>query len=66
MKPNVGEKDAAVRIVLGSIIGLVGFYFKSWWGLLAIIPFLTAYFSFCPLYKLFGINSCKVKTNAKQ
>lgn len=29
MKPNVGDKDAAVRIVLGSIIGLVGFYLKS-------------------------------------
>jgi Protein of unknown function (DUF2892) len=61
MKPNVGQKDAAVRMVLGVLIALAGFYFKSWWGLLAFVPLVTAYFNFCPLYKLLGINTCKTK-----
>lgn len=61
MKQNVGRKDAAVRIVLAVVIGFVGYYYKSWWGLLALVPLATAYFSFCPLYKLLGINTCKTK-----
>ncbi len=61
MKPNVGQKDATVRMVLGVLIALAGFYFKSWWGLLAFVPLVTAYFNFCPLYKLLGINTCKTK-----
>jgi Protein of unknown function (DUF2892) len=63
MKSNVGQKDATVRMVLGILIALAGFYFKSWWGLLAFVPLLTAYFNFCPLYKLLGINTCKIKVH---
>ena len=66
MKLNVGTKDAAIRVVLGTVIALIGLYEASWWGLLAVIPFATAYFSFCPLYKLLGINSGKKhKTEVK-
>jgi hypothetical protein len=43
------------------IIALAGYYYNSWWGLLAVIPLITAYFSFCPLYKLLGINTFKKK-----
>lgn len=65
MKLNIGNKDAVIRVVLGTVIALIGFYYGSWWGLLGIIPLATAYFSFCPLYKLFGINTCKTKTGMK-
>jgi hypothetical protein len=61
MKPNVGTKDAMVRMVLGVLIALAGIYYTSWWGLLAFVPLVTAYFNFCPLYKLLGINTCKTK-----
>jgi hypothetical protein len=61
MKQNVGKTDAAVRFVLTVVIALAGYYYKSWWGLVAIVPLVTAYFNFCPLYKLLGINTCKTK-----
>lgn len=61
MKQNVGQKDAMVRMVLGVLIALAGIYYTSWWGLLAFVPLATAWFNFCPLYKLLGINTCKAK-----
>jgi hypothetical protein len=63
MKSNVGKSDRNIRIVLGIVIAVAGFYFKSWWGIIAIVPLLTAFTGFCPLYKLLGINTCK--TNIK-
>ena len=59
MKSNVGKPDKNIRIVLGIIIVAAGVYFKSWWGIVAIVPLITAFTGVCPLYKLFGINSCK-------
>jgi hypothetical protein len=62
MKSNVGVADKIVRLVLGLVIAAAGFYFESWWGLLAIIPLITGLFSFCPLYKIFDLNTCSTKS----
>jgi hypothetical protein len=59
MKQNVGSVDRIVRIVLGVAIAALGLAFKSWLGLIAIIPFATAAFSTCPLYMPFGISTRK-------
>jgi len=59
MKHNLGSTDRAIRLFLGIVFGVAGLYFQSWWGLVAIVPILTALFSFCPLYSALGINSCK-------
>ncbi len=59
MKQNIGKADQTIRILLGALIAIAGFYFKSWWGLVAIIPFVTAFTGLCPLYKILGINSKK-------
>ena len=59
MKCNVGKTERMIRIVLGIIIAVAGVYFKSWWGIVAIVPLITAFAGFCPLYKLLGINTCK-------
>lgn len=61
MKSNVGSSDKIIRIVLGAAIIAAGFYFKSWFGLVGIVPLLTAFVSFCPLYSLIGVNTCKIK-----
>ena len=58
MKKNMGNTDRTLRVVLSIIIAVVGYYYKSWWGLLAFIPLATSYIGFCPLYKIIGINSC--------
>jgi hypothetical protein len=59
MKKNVGTADRIIRIIIGLVIVALGIYYKSWWGLLAIIPLGTAVVGFCCLYPLFGINTCK-------
>jgi len=58
MKKNMGKTDRILRMILSIIIAGVGYYYKSWWGLLAFVPLLTAFTGFCPLYRLFGINTC--------
>jgi Protein of unknown function (DUF2892). len=56
---NVGKIDKSIRLIIGVVIAVLGLYYQSWWGLLAIIPILTAIFGFCALYIPFKINTCK-------
>ena len=63
MKINMGKTDRILRMILSIIIGGVGYYHKSWWGLVAVIPLLTAFTGFCPLYRLLGINTCSIVTD---
>ncbi len=32
MNINVGKTDKLLRIILGLVIVIAGFYFQSWWG----------------------------------
>jgi hypothetical protein len=59
MKQNVGSVDRIIRIVIGIAIAMLGIVFKSWLGLIAIVPFATAVVSSCPLYLPFGISTRK-------
>jgi len=61
MKKNVGSIDKVIRIILAIIIGALGYYYQSWWGLVAIVPLATSFMSFCPFYPILGINSCSKK-----
>lgn len=61
MKKNTGTIDKLVRLILGIIIAALGYYFQTWWGLIAIVPIATAFLSFCPFYLLLGINSLGTK-----
>ena len=56
---NVGKTDKIIRIIIGLFILGVGFVFKSWFGLIGIIPILTAVFGRCGLYYPFKINTTK-------
>jgi hypothetical protein len=63
MKANVGSADRIIRFILGAVIIVLGFYFKSWWGVVGVVPILTATLSFCPAYSLIGVSTkTKVKT----
>lgn len=57
MKRNVGNIDMYIRIILAVIIAALGYYFQSWWGLLAIVPLATAFLRFCPAWAIFGIST---------
>lgn len=59
MTCNIGGKDKVIRWIVGLAVLGAGFYFKSWWGLLGIIPIMTAIVGFCGLYKVLGISTCK-------
>jgi hypothetical protein len=59
MKCNVGSNDAFWRALIGISVGAAGWYFRAWWGLPGVVLVITAIFSFCPLYKLFGISTYK-------
>lgn len=59
MKLNVGKTDKIIRLLLGVVIGLLGIFFKSWWGLIAIIPVFTALINWCPLYWILGLKTNK-------
>lgn len=67
MKTNVGNMDRIIRIVVAAI--LAGLYFggivEGTFGIVLVVSAavftLTAAIGFCPLYRLFGLNSCPVK-----
>jgi hypothetical protein len=59
MNRNVGAADRIVRMVLGVAIIAAGLYFKSWWGVIGVVPILTAAIGWCPAYLPFGLSSCR-------
>ena len=62
MKRNVGKADAIFRIILGVVIIGIGVYFKTWWGLLGILPIITALIRWCPLYVPLKLSTNKKDT----
>lgn len=59
MQCNVGTTDKIIRVIIGLVIMAAGYYYQSWWGIIGIIPLMTAAVGWCPLYVPFGISSCK-------
>lgn len=62
MKCNVGKVDKIFRVIIGVVIIALGFYYKSWWGAIGLIPLITAALGWCPLYLPFGLSTCKTKS----
>ncbi len=66
MKKNVGTIDRVIRILLGAALiafALIGESATAKFGWIGVIPLLTAFVGFCPLYTLLGVNSCACKKN---
>lgn len=66
MKQNVGIIDRVIRILLGAALitfALLGESVTAKFGWIGVIPLLTAFAGFCPLYTLLGVNSCACKKN---
>jgi uncharacterized membrane protein len=64
MKRNESAIDRIVRAVLGAALVAVGITAGGTLALvlyvLAAVMFATALTGFCPLYRLFGIDTCKL------
>lgn len=65
MKKNMGTADRIIRAVLAIVIGILYFtnVISGTLGLvlliLAVIFLLTSLVSFCPIYAIFGMSTCK-------
>lgn len=62
MNTNVGSVDKIVRLVLALVLFSLFFVLPGdgkWFGLAGFVPLLTGLVSWCPLYSLFGINTCR-------
>ncbi len=58
MQCNVGGADRLLRIVLGVLVLALGVYYRSWWGLVGLLPLGTALLRWCPLYLPWRLSTC--------
>ncbi len=58
MNLNIGKIDAIVRVLVGVAVLGAGYHYESAWGLVGILPLLTAALGYCPAYTLFGFSTC--------
>jgi hypothetical protein len=69
MKANVGGIDKVLRGVLGVVLLAAGFLagIAAPWNYVAmgvgVVMLATSLLSFCPLYSILGLNTCKVCNN---
>jgi hypothetical protein len=62
MKKNIGTVDRVIRVIIGLfVLSLIFWGPKSYWGLLGLIPLMTAVIGWCMPYSLLGISTCKKK-----
>lgn len=60
MKTNLGSYDVAIRFSTGCVLLFVGVHFETWWGLIGLLPLLTAIVGYCPLYAPFRVDTSDV------
>ena len=59
---NEGTADRALRVVLGlATLSLIFVGPKANWDYLGLVPLITGLVGYCPLYRLFGLNTCPLK-----
>ena len=57
----MGKTDRTIRIIIGIVVLALGYYFGTWWGLVGLVPLLTAFSGWCPAYTLIGVSTCSAK-----
>ncbi len=61
MKRNVGKTDQIIRYAIGAVLVVVAIVTQIWWLLIpAALAILTGALGRCGLYKLIGVNTCKI------
>lgn len=64
MKKNVGILDKYIRIAVGLallVIVYIGEGSGRWFGLLGILPIISAFFNYCPLYSVLKLDTLEKK-----
>ena len=58
--------DRALRVALGLVLlslSIIGPH--TLWGLVGLVPLVTGLLGSCPLYTVFGLSTCAVKTSPR-
>lgn len=56
---NEGTADRVIRTVVGlGILSLAFWGPQTYWGYLGVVPLVTGLVGYCPMYSLFGFNTC--------
>jgi hypothetical protein len=63
--PNIGKTDQIIRIVIAILLFIISFVISGWLRIalviIGIVTLITAITRFCGLYKILGVNTCKVR-----
>ena len=60
---NEGMTDRILRVIVGAVLLTLVFVGpRTPWGWLGIIPLVTGLIGTCPVYTLFGLRTCPLKT----
>ena len=68
MKKNIGNTDKLIRLMLALLVavlyytGVISGTVAIILGVIAVVLVVTSMVSFCGLYTILGINTCKTKT----
>ena len=72
MKKNMGSTDKIIRVILALIFSAL-YFTETVEGVLGLVLLglgavfvLTSVVSFCPLYILFGLSTCKTKESGTE
>ena len=60
IRSNIGKLDASIRYIVGALLLAVLVFVEGPWSLIGLLGFVliaTAAINWCPLWKLFGIDT---------
>jgi hypothetical protein len=61
MKSNVGGIDKILRLIIGIALIIWALRGGPVWAWIGIVPLATGLVGWCPLYLMFGLNTCPLK-----
>lgn len=65
MKVNEGSLDRTIRVAAGlGLIAWAALLGGPVWAWIGLVPLATGALGMCPLYSVFGINTCKVNRDS--
>jgi len=62
MSINEGTLDRSIRVVIGLALVCAAFFgVLGAWPWIGIVPLVTGFVGWCPLYSVLGIDTCATK-----
>jgi hypothetical protein len=64
MEMNEARLDRLLRVIIGAVLlALVFVGPQTPWGWFGLVPLVTGVIGFCPLYRLIGIDTCRLRAH---